>query len=305
VRRHRVGVNHRPLPVFATWPGGVIELTPPELKMAISEQRESRKTSQKDRDSESVTPQEGTATPENIASNLEIYYDAVGTTFWVQNNRAGWIKVKAEDVKARLAKLGHRRKTQEGEQVSPVDLLMIEIQASRDVDYAGSLAGFAKGVYMINEKRILVKDSPRLLTSAPGDWPLLRGIILNMLGPEQQDYLLGWLKVSLESLYSGKHRVGQALVLAGQKDCGKSLLQDLITILLGNRSHKSHRYMNGETTFNGELFGAEYLMIEDEEAATDIRARRNFGTKIKEITANRTLISIRLFPFLEFVGMRD
>jgi hypothetical protein len=57
---------------------------------------------------------------------------------------------------------------------------------------------------------------------------------------------------------------------------------------LGGRSTKPHRYMNGDTDFNGDLFGCEHLMIEDEEASTDIRARRNFGTKIKEITANET-----------------
>jgi len=45
---------------------------------------------------------------------------------------------------------------------------------------------------------------------------------------DQQVYLLGWLKVAIESLRSGNLRVGQALCFAGAKDCGKSLLQDII-----------------------------------------------------------------------------
>jgi hypothetical protein len=108
-----------------------------------------------------------------------------------------------------------------------------------------------------------------------------------MLGPDQEFFIFGWLKVAYESLRTGKPRVGQALALAGPVESGKSLLQNhIITPILGGRSAKSHRYMSGATPFNGDLFGSEHLIIEDDEASTDIRARRNFGTKIKEITAN-------------------
>ena len=44
--------------------------------------------------------------------------------------------------------------------------------------------------------------------------------------------------------------------------------------------------MSGATEFNGDLFGAEHLMIEDEVAFTDIRARRHFGARIKDFTVN-------------------
>src|SRR5262249_55665202 len=156
------------------------------------------------------------------------------------------------------------------------------------VAYAGSLAGHRKGFYENGSHRILVKDSPLLIEPVPGRWPLFGGIIHNMLGADQQIYLFGWLKVALESLRSATPRVGQALTLAGPSDCGKSLLQNIFTLMLGGRSAKPHRYMSGITPFNGELFEAEaeHLMIEDEEASTDIRARRNFGAKIKDITAN-------------------
>jgi hypothetical protein len=107
-----------------------------------------------------------------------------------------------------------------------------------------------------------------------------------MLDAEQLPFFLGWIKVAIESLYNSKSRVGQALVLAGPPDSGKSITQGLITLLLGGRAAKPHRYMSGLTPFNSELIGCEHLMIEDEEASTDIRARRNFGSKIKEICAN-------------------
>jgi hypothetical protein len=230
--------------------------------------------------------------PPSLESNaldaFDIYYDSHRTSFWVKNDRGGWIRVRTEDVVRRLAQQGKRRKPLEAESISEIDSLLVALQNSHDVDYADSLAGFKQGVYIINLHRILVRDSPKLIQPKPGDWVCLQTIIANMLGKEQALYLFGWLKVAVEALYNSKIRVGQALTLAGPRDCGKSLLQSLITEILGNRSHKPHRYMSGQTPFNSELFGAEHLIIEDEEASTDIRARRNFGTKIKEICANLT-----------------
>ena len=46
--------------------------------------------------------------------------------------------------------------------------------------------------------------------------------------------------------------------------------------------------MTGKTNFNGEMFAAEHLMIEDEAASTDIRARTHLGSHIKMIAANQT-----------------
>ncbi len=225
---------------------------------------------------------------EEIVSTLEIYYDSSRTCFWAKNNRDGWIQIKVMDVRRWLEQEGYRRTVKKNERVSQIDSLLTAIQRCCDVDYADSLAGYRKGVYELGGKRILVKDSPDLLLPRPGAWPLLGGIINRMLGREQEVYFFGWLKVGVESLYSARFRVGQALTLAGPKDCGKSLLQNLITEIFGKRSMKPHRYMSGATPFNADLFGCEHLIIEDEEASTDIRARRNFGTKIKEITANNT-----------------
>jgi hypothetical protein len=223
-----------------------------------------------------------------ILAGLDVYYDAFRTAFWIKNDRGNWIKVSLQDVRRCLEAQGFRPKAAAGELVSQIDALLIGIQRCHDVDYADSLAGFCSGVYQINGRRILVRDSPKLIHPQPGEWPVLKGILERMLGPEQESYLFGWLKVAIQSLHSLKPRVGQALVLAGPKNCGKSLLQNLITDLLGGRSSKPHRYMSGATPFNNELFGSEHLMIEDEESSTDIRARKSFGSKIKDICANVT-----------------
>lgn len=221
-----------------------------------------------------------------VARKLEILYDSNRTSFWVKNDRNAWMLVTAGDIRRRLKEMGFRSKTEPDEEVSQVDRLLTALQHSNDVDYADSLAGYKTGIYMIKGKRILVRDSPTLIKPANGEWPHLAGIFERMLGEEQKTYLFGWLKVAVEALYTSRFRVGQALVLAGPADCGKSLSQYLITLLLGGRPAMPHRYMTGLTPFNSELLGSEHLVIEDEEASTDIRARRNFGANVKLICAN-------------------
>jgi len=222
------------------------------------------------------------------AKSFKIFYDHTRTLFWAPNSHEGWIIIKISDVRRWLEERGCGSKPKKGEKVSEIDTLLNVIQREFDVEYAGSLAGYRHGVYQVNGKRILVKDSPTLIEPRAGSWPLLRGIITNMLGAEQEIYLFGWIKVGFEALVAGKRRVGQALTLVGPADCGKSLLQSVLTDIFGGRSAKPHAYMSGDTPFNGDLFCAEHLMIEDEKSSTDIRARRNFGTKIKEVTANTT-----------------
>ena len=186
-----------------------------------------------------------------------------------------------------LRAAGVSPKCPDGEIISPLDTNLIELQTKFDVAYAGPLAGHTVGVCEISGNRILVSSSPKLIIPKQGNWPLLQTFLDNLLG-DLTKYLFGWLKIAMGALRSGQWNPGQALVLAGPAGCGKSLLQMLITEMLGGRVAKPYRYMRDKTEFNGELFGAEHLMIEDEVASTDIRTRRNFGARIKEITVNQT-----------------
>lgn len=229
----------------------------------------------------------GPPTITEVVKTLDILYDSNRTSFWVKNDRGAWMLVNSNDVRRRLKEKGYTTKPGPNEEISQVDRLLTAIQHSNDVDYADSLAGYETGIYLIKGKRILVRDSPMLLEPSKGDCPLLVGIFDRMLGQTQQTYFFGWLKIAVEALYTFRSRVGQALVLAGPADCGKSLTQYLITLLLGGRLAMPHRYMAGLTPFNSELLGSEHLVIEDEEASTDIRARRKFGASIKLICANQ------------------
>jgi hypothetical protein len=119
-----------------------------------------------------------------------------------------------------------------------------------------------------------------------GDWSTLHTVLAGMLGDEQLPYLMGWLKVAYEALRQRKRLPGQAMAFAGPRDCGKSLVQAVITLILGGRAARPYDFMTGSTPFNAHLFGAEHLMIEDEVPSTDLRSRRAFGAQLKSVTVN-------------------
>ena len=215
-----------------------------------------------------------------------VYYDAGGQIYWIQNARVEWIRVNETSLRRHLRMHGFSEKRAERELLSPLDRCLNDIQCKCDVAHAGPLAGYRKGLVEISGQRILVTSSPRLIKAEQRPHPVLDRLLTNMLGIKQLNYFIGWLKIGYECLADNTKRPGQVLVLAGPRDSYKSLLQNLITLILGGRCAKPYRYMSGATEFNGDLFGAEHLMIEDDIASCYIRARRNFGARIKDFTVN-------------------
>jgi len=241
-----------------------------------------------------VSPNVDTATNTSSATHAqarEIYFDFYRGKYWTRNERGGWIMVNETQINRTLRASGVSPKRPEGCHVSPLDERLLEIQAKMDVHYAGPLAGYQAGAFMVGEKRILVTESPRLVTPAPGEWPILHQLIEGLLADgncDQRPYFYGWVKVAVEALAQGSIRPGQTLALCGPHDCGKSLLQNLLTLLLGGRAAKPYQFMAGLTTFNADLFEAEHLQIEDDQSSTATPARRNFGTSIKAFCVNES-----------------
>jgi len=216
------------------------------------------------------------------------YYDKARKEYLLQNKRKCWLSLAETQFKKELAHRGMRPHKEKHENVSPVDEFIINLRDDRDVDYVGSLAGYPSGFYEINGRRILVTDSPHIIEPVEGKWDTIDQLISGLLMDDkydQRDYLFGWLKVAYESIQSQKYRPGQAVAISGPHDCGKSLLQQLITPIIGGRFAKPYEFMIDQTSFNSDMFKAEHLCIEDEAASTDIRARRAFGAQIKQITA--------------------
>jgi hypothetical protein len=161
------------------------------------------------------------------------------------------------------------------------------VQVENFVRYAGPIAGHKRGPVISRDSLLLVTSGPSIIKAKSGTFPTIKAFLRALLGEgehgkRQLAAIMGWLQIARKSLLAGKRRPGQALVLAGPIACGKTVLIKLIiTLCLGGRTASPYRYLTGKTGFNGDLIGAEVLVIDDECGSTRIEARRALGDGIK------------------------
>ena len=239
-----------------------------------------------------TAPQNETAEHSVIRHRLpEVYYDAGRKEFLMQDERGVWqgLSISQFGRKCRLFGIGGERLP--GCCHSAFDQIADDIQHRRAVDFAGAIAGFKPGIINEGGLRLLVTRGPDLIKPVEGDWATLSSVFDAVLKDEKHDqifYWHAWIKMAFDALRAGKRKPGQAMILVGPAECGKSLLQDIITQILGGREAKPYKFMTDATRFNSNLAGAEHLRIGDENPHTDIRARRNFGAQLKNITVEES-----------------
>lgn len=220
------------------------------------------------------------------AEGLTAYFDATRGGFWTQNSRKEWVSYTEASLR-RMLKYNHFQEVQDKDlQYSMIDKKLIEIQLDYDVVYAGAIAGYRAGIHTICGQRVLVTSEPRPIGPKDGKWTILKSFLEDLL-QDNVKIFYAWIKSALRSFYAGPpFRPGQMLAIAGPAGCGKSLLQNLITEMLGGRAAKPYRYLTGETAFNSDLLQCEHLMVEDEAASYDLRTRRHFGSQLKNMIVN-------------------
>lgn len=216
------------------------------------------------------------------------YFDQQTGQYWLALHSEKFMRLSTSEIRLHLRRSGLSDEKSIGE-LNEVENAIALSHIERAVDYSGPLAGHNAGTFETSDgRKILVTNSPRLLSPKRGKFPTLKKFFAELLGGEA-DYLFAWTAVAFTSLARGDMRPGQMLALAGEAGCGKSLCQQIITEILGGRVGKPYRYMVGDTSFNGDLARCEHWCIEDEHGSTDIRTRRKFGTSIKDVCANLNL----------------
>lgn len=223
-----------------------------------------------------------------------IYYDAGagGASYWFTMPDGALVKLGIADLQRWMMSHDVATTAPRGE-LSDFDRLILHAQRSHRVDYAGPLAGHRKGLFTTSGGQQVLVTRESTAYEAPkklGKTPFWTGYLKALLKDREQiDAVLDWWSCALRRLIKGEFGPGQALVCSGPPGCGKSLLQHLTTEILGGRKADPFRYMTGATAFNGDLAEAEHLMIEDKSSSTDIRSRREFGARLKELVVNRDM----------------
>jgi hypothetical protein len=221
----------------------------------------------------------------------QVYYQPSAKTYWRADRDGNWIQVDKESAMNFLILSGFPSSAVARGMLSPAQIAMMRVQTEQNIKYAGPLAGYRAGFYTINGQRILATESPQLIEPVQGCWPILARLLEGMLVDgeiDQQPYFFGWLKQSIIALQEERWMAGQVLALAGPVRGGKSLLQTLITKLLGGREAHPFQFMIGHTTFNADLFVAEHLRVDDQAESIDIRSRRTFGAHIKQVAVTES-----------------
>jgi len=221
-----------------------------------------------------------------------IYFDTRTATYWLQIPSGRYLNLAGSDVKLHLQNSGMFVNEPGRHEMKNGDTALIRSQIDRCIDYAGPLAGWPVGPFTAaGGAKILVTQEARPLPAVEGDCPALEKYTGELLGAEQSQFALLWLKFARESAIRRDFRQRQLLALCGPSGCGKSLFQQIVTELLGGRVASPYRYMTGQTNFNADLCEAEHWCIEDEAASVDIRTRRAFGQAIKQACVN-SLVSL-------------
>jgi hypothetical protein len=232
--------------------------------------------------------------PVAVLDELGLYWLNGSPTYFlrrVDGTRARFLEMEASEVRRKLRvryKFRHKADADAGETDSQIDRILEQATESHAVDFAANIGGTPADVYDLPGGRVLVRESPRLIEPIEGDFQTIEDFLTGLLGEDAVRFCC-WLKVAYEALRAGHRRPGQALIIIGPPDCGKSRIQhQIITPILAGRSADPKSFFFGRTDFNAELVGAEHLLIEEVPASSKHEERLFFGERIKEIVANDT-----------------
>lgn len=249
----------------------------------------------------------GAFDPAEVAEKANIFWlDGEARSFYLGEGKNGstrWSKWP-ENKLSRLIHAGSltdgtvvRMQKREGEFLSELEQVFLHTMQQRRIDAVmPSLAGYHCGIHELGAKRILVKSSPQIISPRKGDWPVIRATVESRLKLEDVDqtpWFWSWCKCALESLVDGgpgNFKKGHALILAGPAGSAKSRLQhQIITGLLGGRSGDPSKYLMGRDEYNGELFEAEHLLMEELPTPSQkTHDRTALAQEFKRIVANDT-----------------
>jgi hypothetical protein len=242
-------------------------------------------------DSEVQLPPIANPTPPPDVRSFRVYH--FQGTYFVPSSKGGWYPTNEKGAKQYLLKNHGIRgdRIMRDDALTQIDDVMLSVRDLNSVSWVGSCGGVPPQLMSANGKDILILEGPKLIQPAKGDFPIIKDILLNLLGAEQLEFFDGWMKwgrENLEKAHRGKEgRPGQFVALVGPRGGGKNLVQErIITPVLGGRVAKPTHFFNDRTNFNGDLVGAEHWLLSDETPARDIDSRRAFGNHIKQVAAN-------------------
>jgi hypothetical protein len=206
----------------------------------------------------------------------QIYYAGKGGYAIAHNG--GFIPLTAEGQVAQ-----HLRAS--GVEKHQVPALLCRLRLENFVSYIGPVAGHPAGIYTAPDsgQPFLVTSGPRIIEGREGKFPFIADFLADLLGKDEQaEAVIAWLRQARRNVIDQQRRPLPAAIFVGSKNCGKTLFIEITRQILGGRSASAFAALSGNTDFNGDVIGAELLVIDDEIASRDHRARTALAQGIKK-----------------------
>jgi hypothetical protein len=219
-----------------------------------------------------------------------VYFDARDSSYWFKPKHE-WLQLSTRSLTKHFQLLGLAKVIVPGLGIYQTDWPTTNAELNNVVHYAGPLAGHRCGLWTDEhtKKRLITEEASADVWAEKfpeGEPEFFIEFVQELLPGDQWLYLCHWLAFGLNSLRRGDFCPGQAVFFAGPAQCGKSLMQWIITKIFGGRSSDPFNYMFGESKFNYHLIKAEHWCFEDPPLARDFKTRQQFGERLKMCTNN-------------------
>jgi hypothetical protein len=218
--------------------------------------------------------------------------------YWSKENKEQWTPLGKEDLLLRFRDMGLSHRAAKGELMSEADEMMLAVQRLHRVDLAAPVVFDKrefieyKGVRILNVSRVK-PVAPSGDLDAADKCPWLREFLTRLWDPRAgnhgippHEFFFAWLKRFWESSLQGTPLPGQALIISGPVDKGKSLLGTVILpTIMGGTGADAGAYLVGSDKFNRDICAAGVWAIDDNKSAATKGDHMRFGEALKKLVA--------------------
>jgi hypothetical protein len=223
---------------------------------------------------------------------LDQYWFNGKTHFKLLHNTA--VAIPKDQLILELRQFGFNPKPKKGQPLSELEAAILVINNQNRIDEIAPVVFSKERVVTFNSHRIL--NNANITPTEPADdgdpskWPFIHqwlGQLFHNAGKRDTvEYFYAWLKRFYESVNNRKMAQGQALLLVGPTNKGKSLLSNrVISQLVGGYADASD-YLSGQTKFNKDLARVAAWVIDDTTSAASFQDQRKATELIKRAVAN-------------------
>ena len=224
--------------------------------------------------------------------NLLDHYWFNGKSFYKLLN-ASPVAIPKDQLILELRKEGYSTKRKKGQPLSEVEAAVVTISNDNRIDEIAPVVFSKERVVRYNSHKILNNANINPIEPAedgdPSKWPFLHEWLNQLFVNGKRptiEYFYAWLKRFYNAVLERTDDQGQALILVGPTNKGKSLLSNrVISALVGGFADASD-YLSGQSKFNKDLARVASWVIDDTTSAASFQDQRRATELIKRTVAN-------------------